>query len=242
MRWVLTGTENQKRIAAGAFDRIYFPFDQLAQLPGTPELGWRDLNSGAFRIHGDHAHDTGETGEDRADPLVGEIEGRKWVMGIIYTQSGRIYLDYKLEADPELAQAVVAAEIAHAVDFFLPMTDAQRNELLELWGVPGTTWWEKFDYGAEYFTLGGEAFMHEFVTAYTDLNFGDKSSFAHDAGVEPEDVRRIVGIGRTDEPLPFVNYGTSNVYHKVTHRVRSKYAPQYLMTLDGFRPCKVCKP
>lgn len=225
MRWNLTGTENQQRIMREGFGYLHFPFDRLTQLPGTPELGWRDLNSGHYaelarslgfepgedaRVepdlvhrHGDNHHDG-----DRPDPLHGVIDGKRWVMGIIYTQSGRIYIDVDCESRPELAWAVLGAEIAHAVDFFLPMTDAQRNELLRLWAKPNTTWWEVFDYGSEYYRLGGEAFMHEFVAAYSDLDFGDKSSFLHDAGVEPADVRRILGIERTDaspaapEPAP----------------------------------------
>ncbi|HEV2123200.1 MAG TPA: hypothetical protein VGW38_10550, partial [Chloroflexota bacterium] len=197
MRWHLTGTASQQAIAREAFERIKFPFGRLTQLPGTPELGWRDLNSGQYAIAAEdkaRGHEGHHPGEDKADTLEGEVMGRRWIMGIIYTMSGRIYLDVRLERHPELAMAVVAAEIAHAVDFFLPMNDDQRNELLRLWGRPGTTWWEVFDYGSEYFRLGGEAFMHEFVAAYTDLNFGDKSSFLHDAGVEPADVRRILGI------------------------------------------------
>lgn len=258
MRWNLTGTDNQRRIMAEGFAKIHFPFDRLTQLPGVPELGWRDLNSGHYaamaavavhthehpdeggRLHGDNHHDG-----DRADPIVGEADGRRWVMGVIYTRSGRIYIDVRCEQRPELAQAVLAAEIAHAVDFFLPMNDDQRNELLRLWNVPGTTWWERVDYGAEYFRLGGEAFMHEFVAAYTDLDFGSKTSFAHDRGVEPADVRRILGIERTDagpKPGDFVHFeGGPDIFHKPKHQFRGKSGVR-CYTLEGFRPCKICKP
>lgn len=266
IRWNLTGTENQKAIAREAFNRIHFPFQMLSQLPGTPELGWRDLNSGGYLAMEDaHAHDHGRTHEDPHDsdldiahPLVGWFNGRRWVMGIIYTLSGRIYLDVRLEGHPQLAMAVVAAEIAHAVDFFLPMTDHQRNELLRLWGKGGT-WWEVYDYGSEYFRLGGEAFMHEFVAAYTDLDFGSKDSFLHDTGVEPEDVRRVLGIQRTDyvAPLPpppepepepaedprmYKHFpGGADIYHRATHYAgRTTAVP--LETFEGFRPCKICKP
>lgn len=205
--WNLTGTENQQKIVRNAFSRIKFPFERLT-LPGKPECGWRDLNSGMYgkvydpemaRQHGDNTHDG-----DTPDAVEGELEGRRFIMGVIYPMSGRIYLDVRLEQYPEMAHATLGAEIAHAVDFFLPMTDDMRNELLRLWNVPDTTWWERFDYGTEYFRLGGEAFMHEFVAAYSDINFGNKSSFAHDIGVEAEDVRRVLGIQRTDyvEPLP----------------------------------------
>jgi hypothetical protein len=249
-RWTITGTTRQQEIAREAFARIKFPFDRLTRLPGRPELGWRDLNSGSYAVaaeekarHHEGHHDT----EDKPDALEGEVDGRRWVMGVIYTQSGRIYLDVRLERSPELAMAVVGAEIAHAVDFFLPMTDAMRGELLRLWGKPGTTWWEVADYGSEYFRLGGEAFMGEFVKAYSDLPF-DSTPFLHDAGVEPADVRRILGIERTDyappapPPVPrpvAVTYGKSKVYHKPTHYPR---AGKPVNDLTGLKPCKVCKP
>lgn len=259
--WNLTGTENQKRIIREGFEKIKFPFDRLT-LPGTPELGWRNLNDGSFLNKEVARHHEGEPHEDEPDVLEGAVEGKRWIMGVIYPSSGRIYLDTRLEQHPNLAQAVLGAELAHAVDFFLPMTDEMRNELLRLWNLPGTTWWETFDYGSEYFRLGGEAFMHEFVAAYADLDFGDKSSFIHDAGVEPEDVRRVLGIPRTDEapqpidepisepinepgldPSQFVHFPKSgkNIYHERTHYDNRKSAVP-LVEFEGFRPCKVCKP
>lgn len=276
--WDLTGTDNQRRISREAFDKIKFPFERLILLPGRPELGWTDLNNSSMsmnsgetastRRHEGKAHR--DPKQDLPDPLMGEINGRHWVMGVIYPLSGRIYLDVRLENDPEMAATVVAAEIAHAVDFFLPMTDSMRNELLRLWNKPGTTWWEKFDYGSEYFTLGGEAFMHEFVAAYTDLDFGNKTPFTHDAGVEPEDVCRILGIARTDavveEPVPvpvppvppvplpsdnghthtYVRLGKSKVVHKPTHYDETPRKNMHVFEAEtipeGLRSCKVCKP
>lgn len=253
--WNITGNLNQQRIIRESFDRIKFPFYRL-KLPGTPELGWRDLNTGHYsaekvRAHGDNLHDG-----DKPDTLEGEVEGRRFIMGVIYPMSGRIFLDVRLEKYPEVAAATLGAEIAHAVDYFLPMTDDMRNELLRLWNKPGTTWWEVRDYGAEYYTLGGEAFMHEFVQAYSDIPFGDKSSFSHDAGVEPADVRRILGIERTDyvppappppPPPPKVEvavYGRSKIYHKPDRSVHPTYttSPRLVTSTTGLRPCKVCKP
>lgn len=241
--WNLTGTPIQQAIASRAFDLIKFPFEKLS-LPGTPELGWRDLNTSTdwmYEAKSARFHGSGTHGMDRADPLVGEFDGRRWTMGVIFTLSGRIFIDVRLEADPEAAMATIGAEIAHAVDFFLPMTDAQRNELLSLWNVADTTWWEVHDYGAEYYRLGGEAFMHEFVGAYSDLDFGSTGAFAHNTGVEPADVIRILGIPRTDA-MKYVTYGASTVFHRSTHKVRSKHPPQQVTVTTSLRPCKVCKP
>jgi hypothetical protein len=251
IRWTLTGTPQQQAIATEAFNRIKFPFDRLTQLPGSPELGWRDLNNSddwMYEARGVRLH-AGHGGQERADPLEVVVDGRRWTLGVIFTLSGRIFIDISLESDPEAAMAVIGAEIAHAVDFFLPMTDEQRNELLSLWNVPGTTWWEVNDYSTEYFRLGGEAFMHEFVKAYSDLDFGSTGAFVHDAGVEPIDVRRILGIERTDFIVPgpkphlpedhFQRYGKSKVYHRFSHYDRLGTP---LHDLTGLRPCKVCKP
>ena len=246
-RWTLTGTDAQREIAALALAEIKFPWEKLTALPGSPELGWRDLNpgmGGLGMVADEPRHHEGHhpAGEDRPDSLEGEIDGRRWTMGVIYTMSGRIYIDVRLESQPEAAMAVIGAEIAHAVDFFLPMTDDQRNELLRLWNQPGTTWWEVYDYGDEYFRIGGEAFMHEFVAAYTDLDFGDKSPFLHDAGVEPVDVQRILGIERIDAKPPVLlkRFPPSMVYHRASH-----YPSKVGVTVGdtaGMRPCKVCKP
>ncbi len=240
MIWTLTGTPSQQAIARQAFDRILFPLYRLT-IPGSPELGWADLNTAAAvrAVDVPRSHEEPH-GEDRPDALTGvDGQGRRWTMGLIYTESGNIYIDTRLEADPEGAMAVIAAELAHAVDFFLPMTDKMRGEFLRLWGR-GASWWETHDYSTEYFTLGGEAFMHEFVAAFTDLNFGDKSAFANDVGVEPRDVYRILGIKQTGlVPGPFVTYGKSKVYHRPGHYTKMG---TLVTNLTAYRPCRVCRP
>lgn len=240
--WRLSGTERQKEITLEAFHRIKFPFEKL-KLPGEPELGWRDLNGsddwwmakGSIRAHGDDHH------HEQPEPLAGEIDGRKWIMGVFFPGSARVFIDVALEQHPELAMAVVGAEIAHAVDEFLPMTEAQRGAIMALWhkdGDDGHTWWEKVDYNAEYYTLGGEAFMHEFVSAYSDLPFGDKSAFGHhDAGVEPADIHRILKIDPTDKLKRFKD---SKVYHRPSHYPKKPGLP--VTGTYGLVPCKVCKP
>lgn len=283
--WNITGSPNQQFILHSGFERFFFPLNAFRAFPAqVPECGWRDLNSSYSvdyvpieqalalhehaRQHGGKTHDG--LHEDRPDPYVIQFEGKSWVAGVIYPYSGRIYLDYRLEANPEVAMAVLAAELAHAIDFYLPMADAQRNELLRLWNVPGTTWWEIVDYSKEYFRLGGEAWMHEVVLAYTNLDFGDKSRFTHDAGVEPEDVWRILGFMRTDaaplpepiaepvpvnepvpvgpvvepSPIPGIKHysGGPDIYHKLDHAASRKRYGEPVYDLTGFRPCKICKP
>lgn len=271
IRWNLTGTENQRAIARRAFEQhLFFPQEALTALPGTPELGWADLNNGTFALaaktDGARAHEGHHPGdEDKPDALEGFDElGRRQIHGLIYTQSGRIYIDVSLESKPLTAMGTIIREFAHAVDFFLPMTDAQREELMRLWNVAGTTWWEVFSYGDEYFRLGGEAWMDEFGKAYSSgLDFGN-TPFIHDAGVEAADVYRILGINRTDyvapapDPTPtptppvvepeqpispssFKHFpGGKDIYHKLTHYPKKPGVP--LETFEGFDPCKVCRP
>lgn len=261
MTWNLTGTENQQAIVRGAFEKIKFPFEQL-RLPGTPELGWRDLNSGTFRVlaTGDYAHveeheghhheDEGENahhpeGDDEPEPLMGRFGAeRNYILGVFYPGSARIYIDLALENYPEIAQSVVSAEIAHAVDEFLPLTEGQRQEIMAALhgGVPDEhTWWEKIDYGAEYYSLVGETFMILFTKAYSDIPFGNAGDFVHGGeNVSAGTIRAIIGIPRTDE-IRLVRYGKSKIYHKPGHRV-SKKDPLPVIDTSGLRACKVCKP
>jgi hypothetical protein len=244
--WTLTGTPNQQAIVRDAFERIKFPFERLT-LPGSPELGWRDLNGSddwwlaKGRKHEGQQHAPAR--EDRPEPLNGEIDGRKWIMGVFFPVSARVYLDLALEDYPDTAKAVVSAEIAHAVDEFLPLTDAQRAEFIRLVHPEGSdhidTWWEKADYGAEYYNLIGETFMILFTKAYSDIPFGDTSPFVHRGdNITAEQVRAVIGIERTDA-VRFVVYGKSKIYHKPTHYDRPGITP---VSLVGYRPCKVCKP
>lgn len=270
LKWQLTGTANQIAIAQEALNRIHFPW-KLLQLPGVPELGWRDLNRRAAnpvvqqlrkqQING--RHHEGET-HALPEPLYGHIDGRRWVMGVFYPGSGRIYIDIRLEQYPEIAHSVVSAEIAHAVDEFLPLTDQQRTEIMKaLHGghMDHHTWWEKVNYSTEYFSLIGETFMILFTKAYSDIPFGDVSSFVHTGhNMTAEQIRKIIGIERTDAkqpepevapappsvpddtPVDFVHYPKSgkDIFHKPTHKYKYPGTPLY--NLEGFRACKVCKP
>lgn len=239
----------QIAIATAAFAEIKFRWE-LLRLPGTPILSWMDLNPGmpmglnftraqlavadTPRYHDAHTHGEG----DKPHPLIRTLtDGRRYVMGQIWTRSGRIDLDVRLEADPQLAKEVLGMEAFHAVDIFW-MTDAHREELMRRWNKPGTSWWEVNSYSDEYFFLAGEAWMFEGLGAYSDYDLGP-NPFLHDAGVEPADVRAILGLPRTDAP---VVYGKSRIYHDADHRVRAKAAATALISTADRRACKVCDP
>lgn len=254
----LTGTDQQQAIVKEALDTIYFPWDRL-KFPTEPvEIGWRDLNHG-------------ETLNMVADPkarfhqggTIGIINGRKWTMGVMYPSSGRIYIDLQMVNFPQLAKTTVSAEIAHNVDYFLVradggigMTDKQRDEIMALmhggnYADHGHSWWEKFDYGTEYFTLVGESFMQAFTLAYSDMPFDNTSDFTHSITKEQVPaLRKILGIERTDyiplpepRPEPVATYKTfppSTIYHRLTHYPTRK--GKTVTNLTGLKPCKICKP
>lgn len=204
-KWNLTGTDEQQKIVQEALDKVMFPWDKLS-LPGVPEIGWRDLNTMAASIVNNPLPRQHEHDGDEPEPLAGKLNGRKYILGVFYPLSARIYVDNALVDYPELAQSTVSAEIAHSVDEFLPLTDDQRTAIMRLMhsgSEDDHTWWEKVDYGAEYYSLIGESFMQAFTIAYSDMPFGNASDFVHSLRYDqiPE-LRKIVGIERTDATPP----------------------------------------
>lgn len=207
----LQGTEQQQQIVKEALDEIKFPFERIQFPNGTAILGWANLNSqglqgNALMHEGDHP-----SKDTDSEPLDGELNGRKYIFGVFYPYSGNIYIDNALVSYPDSAKTTVSAEVAHSVDEFLPMTEAMRTEIMTLvhggdTTEHGHTWWEKQDYSTEYFTLVGEAFMALFTYAYSDLPSEGASSFIHAGNVDMgDDIRKIIGIERTDSVEPVID-------------------------------------
>lgn len=252
-KWTISGSPDQQAIVRGALVKIKFPFNLLS-FAGTPELGWRDLNARASggKPHMPHPpgyHDNPEADEPHF--IEGLLSGRKYTLGVFYTGSATIYIDNALVSYPEVAEATVAAEIAHAVDYFLPLTDLQRDTFIRLLndGQPNeNTWWEISDYSTEYFTLAGEAFMFLFCRAYSDIPFGSVAAF-EDKGenITPAQIRAVIGIERTDfiPPAPkpekeFVRFGAGKVYHIPSHYENRVGKPVTKLAFPSLRPCKIC--
>lgn len=229
--WKISGTTSQQTIILTALGKIKFPFDRM-RLPAQAEIGWDDLNAESARA-------------DAGEPLVGRLKGRKYILGLFYPSTGSIYIDVGLENEPEIAESVVSAEVAHAVDEYLPLSDAQRGKLMALVhpvGADSHSWWEKSDYEAEYYSLVGESFMIMFTRAYSDVPFGNAADFVHPCDkVAPADIRAAIGIERTDAAAQFVRFPGSKVYHKRSHYPAKANAIP-VTSVAGLRPCKVCKP
>lgn len=260
----LRGTETQIAIVKAALDRIFFPWDKLTPPKGKFIIGWANLNGQALeggKLHGgDHPAKDSDT-----EPIMGSINGKKYTLGVFYPSSGNIYIDNVLVDYVKYAETTVSAEIAHLVDFFLPLTSGMKQAIGELMhgGVDkdhGHSWWEKIDYGTEYFSLMGEGFMQAFTIAYSDVSF-DASEFVHSIKPDQTDeLRRIIGIERTDfvfvDPNPVVEpepaptgddsethyevFPRSKVYHRIDHY--DKRDGKYTTDVTGLRPCKICKP
>lgn len=207
----LQGTERQIQIVKEALDKIKFPWERLKAPRGTFIIGWANLNTGrlAKRLRENDPHYKKHEGDHPGtdldvDPFEGEIGGKKYIMGVFYPSTGNIYIDNHLVYYPTEAQSTVSAEIAHLVDFFLPLTNKMKRDIWVLMhnGDPTphghTDWWEKSDYGAEYFSLVGESFMQAFTLAYSDMPF-NASNFVHKiTKAQAPALRQIIGIERTD--------------------------------------------
>lgn len=230
--WLLTGTLEQIAIVKNALDKIYFPWEKLTMPQYPTEIGWRNLNTKEVSLARQHK-----------DVTKGIIDGREYTFGIIYPHTGMIYIDNLLVQYPDAAKTTVSAEIAHAVDYFLPIEYPKRLAIMKL--MQGTetdaehaehTWWEKLDYGAEYFGLMGEAFMQAFTVAYSVIPFNN-SSFKHGIAItDGHKVREILGIERTDAKT-YYRAGRSLYYHV---RLHGKMKAKVITDITGLRPCTIC--
>lgn len=262
--WLITGTEQQQAITRKIVDAIKFPW-HLLTIQGTPEFGWRDLNSGNYSS-GELGHHNVDANGDHYEVIQGKLNGRNFIFGVYYPGLCIIYLDVRLVGQYEhYAIETGSAELAHAVDEDL-LTDKQRYDIMLLHhnGVPcvdNHSWWEKYSYSAEYDDLLGESFMIDFTYAYSDLGFSNANQFTHNsANVDPAAIRKIIGIERTDAaptpaPIPaptpnpthhhtYVVLGKSKIVHKSTHydETPRKNMQTFDHMPEGFRACKVCKP
>jgi hypothetical protein len=210
----LRGTEQQQQIVIEALEAIKFPFERIKFPKGTAIIGWANLNTAMMEKQFNdpngpifHIGDHPATDKD-TESIEGFLEGRKYVFGVFYPSSGNIYIDSYLTNYPSYAKTTVSAEIAHGADEFLPMTEAQRNSIIDMMhrGTSGhvdCTWWEKVDYGAEYYNLVGESFMGLFTYAYSDMPFEGAFDFSHTPlPTMAQETRDILGIQRTDYVAP----------------------------------------
>lgn len=267
-KFKLVGTGNQNSILAPVFSGMTFPWEKITQLPHFPvPISWDNLNDGTLRAakteddvsqmalnptvrkHGD-----GPEGHAISRPMA---DGRMGIAGVFWTD-GRIKIDISLESHPASAREVLSAELAHAVDYGLPLTSqmkAQLSSLLHPQGADQHTWWEKVDYGSEYYTLVGEAFMAMFTHAFYPGVEPWQTPFTHKstAAMGPQ-VRAIMGIGTGTTQAKVYSLKGYRTFHKPTHFVPGWNAnpatrPR-VMAWDsaakaraaGLVACKVCKP
>lgn len=274
----LVGTENQVSIlepvfTPGAPDYIAFPWERLGALRNKPvPISWDDLNDGTMGVRAraggpipvhPRMHEDDDEGHaiSRPGTTLGEPTQRLMIAGVFWTD-GRIKIDIRMENRPSAAREVMSAELAHAVDYGLPLTDSQKNALVNLLHSGGTdqhTWWEKQDYGTEYYTLVGESFMAMFTHAFSKMEpwqdpFPHKSS----ASLAPA-IHSILGIQpvgsqpQTDSVAVYSLKGYKT-FHRERHYVaawRSKistrsrivqWANRRAAIAAGMVACKTCKP
>lgn len=256
----LQGTSEQISILAPCFISgevafIRFPWDVLNPPHRPIPIGWMDLNAAFIvdlrnvpayetepRKTPGHVHLTDSAG-NVGHAVLRLIDGRRWIAGVFWSD-GRIYVDTR--CGPDLAREVVSAELAHSVDYFLPLLDDQKAALMALWHpTPDEhTWWEKEDYGAEYYDLGGETFMAAFTLAYSNM-VPDQTAWIHQATKEQAPaIRTILGVGT--EGSSYLRIGRGRRYHRkdcwvvrLAQMLNRDIQPYNDGTLT---PCRICKP
>jgi hypothetical protein len=279
--WLLTGTDAQNAIIRRALDRIKFPWDRIVALDKPIPIGWMNLNtservalleryldasglqvrySGDEHDHPDkipgHVHVEDEDGNE-GHGILRKI-GDRWMIAGVFWTDGRIYIDISLESRPEVAQEVVSAEVAHAVDYGLPLSDDKKNRISAIFHPSSTdthTWWERQDYGSEYYTLVGEAFMALFTHAYSDMQpwqdpFTHKST--KELGVKLQQILGIPQVG-SNPAVKVISLKGYRTFHKPSHYLSRWeanpvtkprivwWASAEAARAAGLVACKVCK-
>lgn len=232
--WVLRGTETQNAILrpvfqSGSASYVAFPWERIRSAQALPRfpvpISWDDLNDGTFgereakpgvmvadagfrRPLNPHLVRGEEEGHtiSRPSDWFGETKGRFMTAGVFWTD-GRIKIDIRLEGKPDNAREVLSAEIAHAVDYGLPLSEAQKTAIMRLFHGGGTdahTWWERIDYSSEYYTLVGESWMALFTHSFSNMEPWQDPFEHKSARAMALDVHRILGIAPVGTgPLPF---------------------------------------
>lgn len=178
--WDLTGIADRqhKSVVQGALNACDYPFGRIRKRTGKRvPVTVSDL-SRFLRDREDvgathaHVHEGGDHGHMLMEPEYRDAAlGLYWLPTTAYP-AGRVELDITIMADVPLAQEVFLAEAAHAVDYGVPLTDAQRQDILTVLhhgdatphGVHG--WWEERG-GQNYWSdWGGENFMALFMGAF----------------------------------------------------------------------------
>jgi hypothetical protein len=249
-KFKLIGTDNQVLILLPVFEGAHamtFPWARITALPRFPvPISWDDLNDGTLRTthvpetvraHGEptpadgqpvfpRVHGDGKDGHaiSRPGAYLGMPEKRLAIAGVFWTD-GRIKIDVRMEARPADAREVLSAELAHAIDYGLPYTDAMKGKITTLFhpgGADAHTWWERSDYGAEYYTLVGEANMALITHAYSDMTPW-QDPFTHKSSKDmAARVHAILGCPPTTGTAPTPTTGGMRVYqirgYKKVHR------------------------
>lgn len=256
MIWNLQGTEQQNALVRQALAACDFPFDELApSLAREGKTGidvtWEDLSQRGARATASQEHDEG------MHTIVREVDGRARVLGLFYLPPyTRVVVDSSLVSYPVVAQEVLLAEGAHAVDYHWMLERGLRRAV---WNalhadtedttatVPetgdvghGDSW---FEGSGGYSTWVGESWMALFVRAYAPtipvtINLSHPVTDAAAAEVRRAFAEYLPAVG------PAVYRGKTRVFHDEHKRIKPVewYGNAGLARAAGLRPCGVCKP
>lgn len=168
--------EDHRRILQEGLNAVRYPLGRIRRNTGrTVPVIVSDLSRYARDIsRGGPAHVHGPDGETghvlayRQAPL-----GLYWLPTAEHP-AGRIEVGLSAMSDPDLAREVLIAELAHAVDYGVPLTDDQRRQIADAYhaasphehtsGDPHGWFEERGD--QDYWDWVGESFMAGFMRAF----------------------------------------------------------------------------
>lgn len=243
----ISGTPSQVALVERALSRCDFEWTLL--LPELQsEVGreripveWADLSRWAAAVaegKGGHAH-VHEFTEDGLIVDTGHpVEARGRVLGLAW-YSGKVSLDLSCEADPELAQEVFLAEVAHMVDFFY-LTDEHRDRIFLAYHGNLDT-----EHGHDWFDVGtygewvGEAWMSGFTLAFSDVTPTIILGHTTTREAARRTFRRLLGAR-----APYFSTPRGRTFHDAHSRL---FRAIEWHTIDealeaGRRPCRTCLP
>lgn len=256
--WTLRGTDPQNAIVQQALDACDFPFEVLAASLAREgkmsiDVEWADLSR---YTHGAAGHEHA----DGAHTIVREVDGRARVLGLFYLPPyTRVVLDAGLATRPLLAQEVMLAEGAHAVDYhWMVHNDGMR---LAVWNAlhaadlaggtavhesgdidHGHSW---FDGPGGYATWVGEAFMEAFIRSFAPT-IPVTISLSHPVSAQAAAEIRAALLPDIGPPVASVYWsgGRSKVVHDAHRGIEPERWYESLAAAEtaGLRACRVCRP
>ncbi len=168
-----------KRVLQHALNALDYPLSRIRRNTGRRvPVSVSDLSrfaklvmQGASAEHF-HVHQ----GDEDGHVLAATVNARRAALGLYWLPTsahpaGRIEIDQGTFSNPDLAREVMIAELAHAVDYGVPITDDQKKAIMRALhggaeGEHGDHGWFEERGGQDYWSWQGENLMGLFMAAF----------------------------------------------------------------------------